>query len=147
MWIFSYTNWLTPHIMPSFTRKMANVSWPQIPWHKFILRTLEFRFYRTVSHTTYWWKYHLRALVQVGNFVAVNNYCHYQHRMSSTLAAIWSHEPCHISVRSSSMLQPSGHNSLSVPCHVYTTLFTQPWASAHRGKWGQLTPLEKMDKN
>jgi len=21
-----------------------------------------------------------------------------------------------------------------------------PWASAHRGKWGQLTPLEKMDE-
>jgi len=35
---------LTPHITPSYTHKMANVSWPQILWHHFTQCTTQ-RYY------------------------------------------------------------------------------------------------------
>jgi len=39
--------------------------------------------------------------------------------------------------------------SLHADNHTINQFFFQAacsWASAHRGKWGQLTPLEKMDE-
>ena len=43
---------LTPRITPSYTHKMANVTWPQILWRHFTLCILQFVYLLTLSLST-----------------------------------------------------------------------------------------------